>query len=76
MLLHEYLSSCSTEERRRLWKTEGQRQYIYNLSMSLRLPARKRKAHHRLPSPKFAMWLEKVTGGKVSKAELRPDLWG
>jgi DNA-binding transcriptional regulator YdaS (Cro superfamily) len=27
-------------------------------------------------SPKLAIKVEKLTGGKVSRADLRPDLWG
>lgn len=30
----------------------------------------------RKASPKLALAIEEATGGKVTRAELRPDLWG
>jgi DNA-binding transcriptional regulator YdaS (Cro superfamily) len=79
MTLQEYLKHCSKEERRQLWQgSRSRRAYLYNLSKSLQrqkagLP---KEPHDRIPSPSLAIELEKLTKGKVTRADLRPDLWG
>jgi hypothetical protein len=74
MTLQQYLASCTSEERRQLWgDSRSRRAYIYNLSKSL--TRGHSRDYDRRPSPEMAMELERLTQGKVSRAELRPDLW-
>jgi DNA-binding transcriptional regulator YdaS (Cro superfamily) len=79
MTLQDYLKQCSKEERDQLWGgSRTRRAYLYNISKSLQrqkagLP---QESHDRFPSPALAMELERLTKGKVTRADLRPDLWG
>jgi hypothetical protein len=64
MTLKQYLRQCTTEQRHALWHTPSRRKYIYAVSNG-----------DRRPGPQAAIEIERLTGGKVSRAELRPDLW-
>jgi hypothetical protein len=66
MTLKQYLRECTTEQRKALWHDNPNRRlYIYAVSSG-----------KRRPGPQAAREIEQLTGGKVTRAELRPDLWG
>jgi hypothetical protein len=66
MTLKDYLRQCTSEQRQTLWRGDpNRRKYIYAVSNG-----------DRRPGPETAMEIERLTGGKVTRAELRPDLWG
>jgi hypothetical protein len=66
MTLKQYLRNCTTEQRHALWQGNySRRQHFYAISNGTRRP-----------SPELAKELERLTGGQVTRAELRPDLWG
>jgi hypothetical protein len=66
MTLKQYLRECTTEQRKALWHDNPNRRlYIYAVSSG-----------KRRPGPQAAKEIEQLTGGKVTRAELRPDLWG
>jgi hypothetical protein len=66
MTLKDYLKQATTEERRSLWNNDpSRRQHIYGISSG-----------RRRPSAQMAREIERLTGGMVTRADLRPDIWG
>jgi hypothetical protein len=74
MTLKEFLKQCTPQQRWQMWGGDyskgdqgnrSTRQYIYAISNGTRRP-----------SPARAKEIERLTGGKVTRSDLRPDLWG
>lgn len=65
MKLSDYISDW--KDRERLAAAIGSSaQYIYQIE---------RRWRGRQPSPKLAQAIERATGGAVTRADLRPDIW-